>query len=172
MSDPDDETTIAESFEVFFASEYRSVVALAAVLCGRRSIAEELAQEAFLRAYHRWDTVGGYEDPGAWVRRVLANMATSSWRTRLRETRALARVWRRSEPVELVAADDELWQAVRSLPARQAQCLALHYLEDRAVADIARVLDIAPVTVRVHLHQGRLALAQRLGDEFEERDDQ
>jgi RNA polymerase sigma-70 factor (ECF subfamily) len=171
VSDRDDDVTEDRaSFEAFFAAEYRSVVALAAVLCGRAPIAEELAQEAFLRAFRRWATIGAYDDPGAWVRRVVANMATSSWRTRVREAKALARLWRRSEPVERRPADDEFWVAVRSLPARQAQCLTLHYLEDRAVDDIALVLGIAPATVRVHLHTGRLTLARRLGDAVEEDD--
>jgi RNA polymerase sigma-70 factor, ECF subfamily len=168
VSDLDVEGTEPESFDVFFASEYRSIVAFATMLCGRRSIAEELAQEAFFRAFRRWATVGSYEDPGAWVRRVVANMATSSWRTRAREAKALARLWRRPRPAEPEAADDGFWIAVRSLPVRQAQCLTLHYLEDRAVDDISRVLGIAPATVRVHLHQGRRTLAARLGDVLDE----
>lgn len=63
---------------------------------------------------------------------------------------------------ELGEADEAFWMAVRTLPPRQAQCVALHYLEDRSVADIARVLECSENTVKVHLHRGRLALADRL----------
>lgn len=64
--------------------------------------------------------------------------------------------------------DDSFWAALRSLPDRQAQAVALHYLEDLPVSEIARVLDIAEGTVKVHLHRGRLALAELLRDELEE----
>lgn len=158
-------------FDAFFSAEYRSVVALAFVLVGHRPVAEELAQDGFLAAYRRWDRIGRYDDPAAWVRRVVTNMATSFWRTRSREVRALARLdGRRSDPVGLEADDDEFWAAVRALPRRQAQCVALRYLEDRTVADIAAVLDIAEPTVRVHLHSGRRALAERLGEQLDEED--
>ena len=52
---------------------------------------------------------------------------------------------------------------MRKLPTRQAQCIALHYLEDMAIADVADVLDCSPNTVKVHLHKARQTLAERLG---------
>ena len=63
----------------------------------------------------------------------------------------------------LPAEDDEFWAQVRALPKRQAQVIALHYLEDRPVAEIAEILDCAEGTVKVHLRNGRLRLADRLG---------
>jgi RNA polymerase sigma-70 factor (ECF subfamily) len=151
------------SFDDFFGREYRRVVALAMVLCGRSTLAEELAQDAFLAAFRRWERIAGYDDPAAWVRRVAANLATSSRRRAARELRLVARLsWGRAEVREIDIGDEALWSAVRALPRRQAQCLALRYLEDRSTAEIAAVLGIAEPTVRVHLHQGRMALEQRL----------
>jgi RNA polymerase sigma-70 factor, ECF subfamily len=159
----------APAFDDFFTAEYGRVVGLAFVLCGRRALAEELAQDAFVSAYRRWSVVSGYDDPGAWVRRVAANLATSTLRRRTREARALARLAARRVPVEeLVVEDGEFWEAVRRLPRRQAQCVALRYLEDRSVTDIASVLGIAEPTVRVHLHQGRIQLAAALGETLDE----
>jgi RNA polymerase sigma-70 factor (ECF subfamily) len=63
---------------------------------------------------------------------------------------------------ELSADDAEFWRAVRSLPRRQAQVIALHYLEDRPVAEIAQILGTAEGTVKRHLHDGRQTLARRL----------
>jgi RNA polymerase sigma-70 factor (ECF subfamily) len=151
-------------FEVFYRDELPGVVALCLAVSRRPWVAEELAQEAFLRAYRRWDTVGGYECPDAWVRRVALNL-TASWGRRVQaETRALLRSRLRSanEPVKS-PPDDEFWAAVRSLPRRQAQTLALYYVEDRPVAEIATVLGIEAGTVRVHLTRGRRNLAARLG---------
>jgi RNA polymerase sigma-70 factor (ECF subfamily) len=98
------------------------------------------------------------------VRRVVSNRAVSGLRRRLAEARALTRFANRRElPVELPTDGEAFWTAVRRLPGRQAQVVALHYLEDRSVADIAAVLDISPDTVKVHLHRGRKALASALG---------
>jgi RNA polymerase sigma-70 factor (ECF subfamily) len=80
-----------------------------------------------------------------------------------RERRALELVGAQPDPtVELPTTDHEFWDAVRTLPARQAQVIALHYLEDRPVVEIAEVLGCATATVKVHLHRGRKALADTL----------
>jgi RNA polymerase sigma-70 factor (ECF subfamily) len=167
--EPSDPTAL--DFDAFFAAEYRGLVGLASVLCGQRALGEELAQEALLSAYKNWPRIASYDDPGAWTRRVVANLATSSWRRRAREARAILKVRRARRPdAELVTTDIAFWAEVRALPARQAQCVALHYLEDRSVADIARVLGIAEPTVRVHLHTARRELARQLNETFEEDD--
>lgn len=142
------------------------MLALAYVLTGDRGVAEELTQEAFLAAHRAWGRISTYEDPGQWVRRVVANRSVSQVRRRMAEARALTRLRARPHPaVELPAHDAEFWQAVRRLPTRQAQAVALHYLEDRPVAAIADVLGISPATVKVHLHRGRAALSVSLGCE-------
>jgi RNA polymerase sigma-70 factor (ECF subfamily) len=152
-------------FDAFYAQEYRGVVGLALALSGNRWAAEDLAQEAFLAAHRSWDRVGAYPRPDLWVRRVVANLAVSAFRRRMAEARALGRVaFGRTPPLPELSADDaEFWQAVRSLPRRQAQVVALHYFEDRPVADIADILDVAVGTVKKHLFDGRRALAERLG---------
>ena len=169
VRDPQPVVRARLTFDELFAAEYRRVVGLAVVLCGRRAVAEEVAQDAFVAAYRNWNKVSGYDDPGAWVRRVAVNLATSTLRRRTREARALVRLaGRREQPADESIGDDDFWIAVRALPRRQAQCVALRYLEDRSVADIAEVLGIAEATVRVHLHEGRRALATRLGEQIEE----
>jgi RNA polymerase sigma-70 factor, ECF subfamily len=152
------------SFDSFFVAEYRRVVGITSVLCGSRAEGEELAQEAFVAAFRRWSRISAYDDPAAWVRRVATNLATSSLRRRLREVKTLARMApRREEDTSLFAEDPEFWESVRALPPRQAQVIALRYLEDRSVAEIAHVLGISEATVRVHLHtaKSRLAVALR-----------
>lgn len=156
-----------EAFEVFYRREYAAVVGLAYALSGSRWTAEDLAQEAFLAAHRNWPRVADMDQPGAWVRRVVSNLAVSVIRRRIAEGRALARIVLRQTPAvtELSAADAEFWRAVRSLPRRQAQVIALFYLEDRPIAEVAAILDMAAGTVKKHLHDGRQALASRLGCE-------
>jgi RNA polymerase sigma-70 factor (ECF subfamily) len=154
-----------ERFDVFYQREFRSVVGLAYALSGSRLAAEDLAQEAFMTAHQHWEKVGQYESPGAWVRRVVSNKSVSLYRRKAAEARALARVrLDRQLPLpDLAAHDEEFWQTVRSLPKRQAQAIALHYLEDRPVAEVAAILGCTESTAKVHLHKGRKSLAARLG---------
>ena len=67
------------SFDAFYRIEYPRVVALTYAL-GGRAAAEDLAQEAFLRAHRDWERVGRMEAPRAWVRRVAVNLCRSRWR--------------------------------------------------------------------------------------------
>ena len=152
-------------FESFYRAEYRPVVGLAYALSGSRIAAEDIAQDAFLAAHKQWDRVAFYDKPEAWVRRVVSNLAVSFFRTRMREAGAIARLKSRSEYLpELPEHDAVFWKQVRALPKRQAQSLALYYLEDRAVAEIADILGCSPSTVKVHLHKGRASLARKLGE--------
>lgn len=151
-------------FETFYEREFRAVTGLAYALSGSRGAAEDLAQEAFLAAHRNWARVSRYDKPEAWVRRVVANMAVSRFRKAMREARALARLGRPEPVIERLPVEAEhFWREVRALPNRQAQAIALFYLEDRSVAEIAEILDCAENTVKVHLHKGRARLAKRLG---------
>jgi RNA polymerase sigma-70 factor (ECF subfamily) len=153
-------------FDSFYASELEAVVGLAYALSGSRVAAEDLAQEAFLAAYRRWDEIGRYESPGGWVRRVVANRSVSVIRRRVAEAKALARI---SQPVhrlpELTAEASDVWRVVRRLPDRQAQVIALFYLEDLPLDDIAAILDLSVETVRTHLRRARKKLSRRLRTE-------
>jgi RNA polymerase sigma-70 factor (ECF subfamily) len=154
-----------ERFDVFYQREFRAVVGLAFALSGSRLAAEDLAQEAFMSAHQQWEKVGRYESPGAWVRRVVSNKSVSLYRRKAAEAKALARVaLDRQIPLPELGSDDaEFWNSVRSLPKRQAQAIALHYLEDRPVAEVASILGCSESTAKVHLHKGRKSLADRLG---------
>lgn len=161
---------VVPDFESFYRREYRAVVGLAYALSGSRLAAEDIAQDAFLAAHRKWDRIGHYERPEAWVRRVVSNLAVSAFRTKMREAGALARLKPRDEYLPPLPAEDAgFWKAVRALPARQAQAIALHYLEDRSVAEIASILECSQNTVKVHLHKGRGTLARRLHERWEAR---
>jgi len=167
--DPEIETDDEQSepsFERVFAAEYGPLTALALALTGERGSAEDLVQEAFYRLFRHWNRVSRYERPGAWVRRVLINLATSRRRRVLREALIMARL-RHSTGFDegsapLPGDSAEFWSAVRRLPRRQAQVLILYYAEDRPVAEIAGILGLAEGTIRAQLHSGRRVLAARL----------
>jgi RNA polymerase sigma-70 factor (ECF subfamily) len=157
-----------ESFEAFYVREMPRLVMLARALTGSAN-ADDIAQDAMVTAFDRWDVVGGYDSPGAWVRQVCANRALSSLRRRAAEARAVLRLGgRRQEPATLSEDTETFWAEVRRLPRRQAQSVALFYVYDLSVADIARTLGCSEGSVKVHLSRGRAALALRLGETDEE----
>ncbi len=157
-------------FDSFCRQHYARVTGLAYVLSGSRTAAEDLTQDAFFAAFRQWDRLCRYDDPGAWVRRVVANRAVSRRRRLQSESRALLRVGSRRAPVgELVAEDQELWVLVRSLPPRQAQVFALTCLEDLPLPVVAEILSISTVTAKTHLQRARATLRQRLTAPAEEK---
>lgn len=151
------------SFDDFYRQEYRHVLGLAYVLTGNASVAEDATQDAFTAAYRQWAEIGGYDSPAAWVRRVTCRRAASVVRRRVREAKAIARLaYRTPTHIELDEGDAEFWRAVRGLPSRQAQAVALFYLNDYSVRDIAAVLDCSEGTVKTHLSRARTAVARQL----------
>jgi RNA polymerase sigma-70 factor (ECF subfamily) len=154
----------AEPFEAMFHREFPRMVAVAYAITRNRWAAEELAQEACLRAYRSWGSVSGYDKPGAWLRRVTINLANSFIRRRVSELRALERyVLNGVEPLaDHPVEEREFWDEVRSLPRRQRDVIVLRYVDDLSTSEIAEVLDISESSVRTHLQRGRELLARRL----------
>jgi RNA polymerase sigma factor (sigma-70 family) len=159
-------------FEEVYLREFTGVFALAYAMSGSRWAAEDIAQDAFVAAHRQWGRVGGYHDPGAWVRRVAANLAVSVVRRRLAEARALVRLAARTREEPSYAAlpegDGDFWRAVRRLPRRQAQVVALVALGDLSTAEVAATLGCSQRMVQTHLQKARVTLAQRLGLPAEE----
>ena len=152
------------SFEALFHTEYPKMVALAAAVSGSRLHAEDIAQDAMTRLDKNWSKIQGFHKPGAWLRRVTINLAVSHRRRLAAETKALLRM-RTPEPtisVEPPASHQDVWDAVALLPKQQRAAIALQYLEDRSITEIADILDISPATARVHLHRARQTLRDRL----------
>jgi RNA polymerase sigma-70 factor (ECF subfamily) len=151
------------TFDDFYRQEHRHVLGLAFVLTGNQWVAEDTAQDAFTAAFRRWRSIVAYDSPSAWIRRVTCNRAASVLRRRVREAKALMRLVGRTQSyIELDDGDNAFWQAVRQLPPRQAQVVALYYMEDYSVRQIAEVLDCSEGTVKTHLSRARDAVARQL----------
>lgn len=151
-----------DDFDAFYLREWHSVVGLAIVLTGDRAAAEDLTQEAFAAAYRDWSRVGTYDRPGAFVRRVVANGATSRGRRLVRESRALRSLAGRRDDTVLPPEVDETWAVVRRLPRRQAQVVALTYLSGLTLAEAAEVMEVGVETAKTHLARARRSLSRTL----------
>lgn len=162
------EATVEElssvAFEDFFRREYPVMVALAAAVSKTPHAAEDLAQEAMLRARKHWDRIGSFDKPGTWVRRVTINLSLNSRRGVARDAKTRLAWWERREQAEQPQAlDPDLVDGLRALSPHQRAAVFLHYVEDRSTLEIAELLGCSESTARVHLHRGRQALAHQLG---------
>ena len=150
-------------FAEFYAARYGPMTVALYAYTGDLATAQDLAQDAFCRAYLRWPAIRTYEDPSAWVRRVAWNLATNRWR-RLRRARAYAKTLR--EPQVDGPSPDRvaLVSALAKLPPRHRRAVVLYHLADLPTAEIAAQEGVAEATVRVWLHRGRTALSAYLSD--------
>jgi len=154
---------VTEDFEAFYKRQYPRAVGLAYALAGKRHLAEEIAQEAFIAGYRRWEKISRYDKPEAWLRRVVVNRSTSVLRRSLTEVKAIPRLRGGMDHIPEIEPDSgDVWNEVRALPRRQAQSVALYYLEDLSIEQIADVLECSPGTVKAHLRRGRERLGRKL----------
>jgi RNA polymerase sigma-70 factor (ECF subfamily) len=153
-------------FEWVFRSAYASVLRTTYLVLRDRGRAEEVTQDAFVRLYERWRGVFAIEHPEAWVRQVAVRAAIR----RAQRERFIPLL----REVPETAADDhvpdvDLARALASLPPRQRAAVALFYLEDRPVNEVARLLGVSASTVKQHLFRARASLAAVLGETVDDR---
>jgi RNA polymerase sigma-70 factor (ECF subfamily) len=153
----------AADFDDFYRASSRRLLRYAFGLTGDLADAQDLVQEAYVRAWQRWRKLGGYESIETWLRLVVTRLATDRWR-RLGVRRAyLARtpaggvVPPPSEETVLVLT------ALREVPLAQRRALVMHYLLDLPIDEIARETGVAIGTVKSWLSRGRGALLAELG---------
>jgi RNA polymerase sigma-70 factor (ECF subfamily) len=150
-------------FEDFYAAYFRPLTIQLYAYTGDLAGAQDVVQEAFCRALTRWRRVSAMDEPGAWVRRVAWNLATSQWRRTLIAGRFL-RVQREEHVPEPGPDRVALAAALANLPAQQRRAVILHYLADLPIAEIAAQEGVAEGTVKSWLHRGRAALAVQLAE--------
>ena len=155
-----------EPFEVFYRRHRSRLVGLAYAISGSRLGSDDLVHDVMEAAYRDWDRIQERDDPAAWVRRMVAYRAVSAYRRRVSEAKAVARLaLRRDSAVwpEPDADGDRIWGEVRRLPRRQAQVVALTYVEQLTMAEVGDVLGCSKESVNTHLRRARETLTRRLG---------
>lgn len=148
--------------EAFVRSEYPRVVAAVGFASGDRVGAEDAVQDVLASLLGSDVEV---RDPRAFVVTAAMNRVRSRERRRGAERRAMDR-FRARPPLPGAAPDapdDEVLEALRELPHRQREAVALHYLLDMAVTEVATTLGVSVGTVKTQLHRARAALRERLG---------
>ncbi|HWW93955.1 MAG TPA: RNA polymerase sigma factor [Vicinamibacteria bacterium] len=155
-------------FEARLADCATLAVRVAYGVLRNREDAEEVAQEAFTRAYRRFSLLRDRERFRAWLARIAWRLALDRQRAdRRRARRELAAAVPLPEPsVEEVAVRAEfeahLWGAVQELPEKLRVVVILCAMEEHGVGEAARLLRLPEGTVKSRLHLARRALAEKL----------
>lgn len=161
-----DEDFVAGIFDV----SYRRLVGQLFVLCGDLPTAEDLVQEAFVRALDHGRTFRRTDNPEAWLRRVAVNLLHSRWRRLKVYARLQPRLQADATAGFEPSTDQlELIAALARLPASQREAVVLHHVADLPVAEVAVIAGVGVNTVKTRLARGRAALAELLSEEDEER---
>ncbi|ARQ71516.1 SigE family RNA polymerase sigma factor [Streptomyces marincola] len=154
-----------QDYETFYAATARRLVTAVYALTGDLGDAEDAVQEAYARAWQRWDRLAAEGDPTPWVRTVALRLAVSTWR----KTRNRLRAHLRHGPPPAVpsAAPDHvaLVTALRELPRDQRVAVVLHHVLDLPVAQVAQETGVSEPAVRTRLSRARRTLRARLTEE-------
>lgn len=152
------------AFEALFDRMYPSAVRLATRMVGP-SHGEDVAVDAFARTLVRWTKVRELPHLDAWLMRVTANIALDQLR-RQHQGGAMAEV--APDTSESVALRVTLGDALRRLPKRQSEVLALRYLAGLNETEVSGALGISLGSVKTHARRGLRSLRATLGSTREE----
>ncbi|MBT2400360.1 SigE family RNA polymerase sigma factor [Streptomyces sp. ISL-100] len=155
----------AAEFHDFFERHHAGLARLAHLLTGDADAADDLAADALVALWHRWDRVRAADHPAAYARGVVANLARSRIRSAVRERRRVALVW----PLRAEHADGpdvpavvDVQQALRTLPFRKRACVVLRHAFDLSERDTALALGISVGTVKSQTSKGVAQLEKLL----------
>ncbi|MDB6025159.1 MAG: polymerase, sigma-24 subunit, subfamily, partial [Verrucomicrobiales bacterium] len=167
----------AERYRELVERHERRVYAVAWSRLGDAALAEEVTQEAFIRAYRRIWLLGDGAKFSGWVNTIARRLAINFGISHRRELNKRER-WA-MENVETSIDDsstdetdpthtpETLRQTLAELPAAHRECLVLFYLEGKSGAEAAAVLGITEAALRVRLHRARAAMRERLEENLE-----
>jgi RNA polymerase sigma-70 factor (ECF subfamily) len=152
------------AFEAAYLDLFPRAATLAYRLLGDRAAAEDTAAEALARAFARWPEVGALPYRDGWVLRVATNVAIDA----LRKRRVVLPLDAATDHSETAALRMALVAALRALPRRQREAVALRYLSGLSDAEVAQTLGVSPSAANTHVHRGLAALRRQLGPGFDQ----
>jgi RNA polymerase sigma-70 factor (sigma-E family) len=154
-----------EAMRTAFEQHYATLLKLCMALSGRRQVAEDIVQEAFVRSAPHVGRLSP-DETGPYLRQVVVNL----WRNRLR--RLMVEVRHREpprsaehlEPADSFAERDELWAALGHLPDRQRTCVVLRHYVGLSEREVAQALRCSTGTVKSQTARGLMKLRRELQD--------
>jgi len=156
-----------QAFEELYSENIGRVYLLCLRMCGDPSVAEELAQEAFVRAWQKLDTFRGASAFSTWLHRVTVNVVLGNRRSTARRE-ARVKVVGDDLPVDLSSSGPspgqvlDLERSIASLPDGARTVFVLHDVEGYRHKEISRLTGLAVGTSKAQLHRARKLLRKAL----------
>jgi RNA polymerase sigma-70 factor (sigma-E family) len=157
--------TAREEFEAFFDRHFRELDRLAYLLTQDSASADDLCADVFLAVWRQWNRVTSRDDPFAYVRRMMVNMAASRVRRLTRERHRLAlfhQGQRQASSGPDGAAVVDVRAALLRLPVRRRACVVLRHAFDLSEQEVAATLGISVGTVKSQTSKGMAQLQELL----------
>jgi RNA polymerase sigma-70 factor, ECF subfamily len=152
----------AEEFDAFYVAVHPRVVRAVYAMTGDAQEAQDVAQEAFVRAWDHRRSLDRDGNPEAWVTTAATRLAVSRWR-RLRRGDELTSRGAVADLARPPSADHvDVVRSLRRLPDMQREAIVLFYLCDMTVEQVALAQRVPVGTVKARLSRGRAALAPLL----------
>jgi RNA polymerase sigma-70 factor, ECF subfamily len=152
----------ATAFEDFFRGQTQSLYAHLCLITGNRAEAEELAQEAFLKVWERWDRVADMDEPAGYLYRTAMNLFRKRYRRAALALRKTVSEELRKDEFATVEDRSIVARAMVELAPRQRAALVLTELIGFSSEEAGQMLGVSPGTVRALASQGRAAMRQHL----------
>ena len=150
-------TAPAPSFETFYAARRRELGRAVAFAVGDADLAAEATDEAFVRAYERWEAIAR-GNPAGWVYRVAIN-----WSLSIRRRRRVARKHLYAvRPEELTVAEPAVHEALAALDPKHRSVVVCRHLLGWSVEETADALGIKAGTVKSRLSRATRTLQAHL----------
>ncbi len=153
-------------FDEFVATHVDDLLRTACLIVWEQAEAEDLVQECLLKVARRWPRIRRMEQPRAYARRILVNLALDGARGRARRRSELEAGASASpitvDPLAALDTRAELLQQLAQLPVRQRAVLVLRYFNDLTEAQVAEVLGCSPGTVKSSASRGLARLREAL----------
>jgi RNA polymerase sigma-70 factor (ECF subfamily) len=155
----------ADEFDDFYGATVDRLTGQLYAMTGDLAEAQDVVQEAFVRAWQRRRSLSSAEHPEAWVRTVAWRLAVSRWR-RMRNSLAAGRRQAAQAGQQRPPSVDSmaLVAALRQIPETQRVAIVLHHLCDMSVDQVAIETGVPVGTVKARLARGRAALAPFVND--------
>ena len=167
-AEPGEKAGVAEeapSFEEFYDATFRRLFTALCLVTGNRHEAEEIAQDAFVRVFERWDHVGTLEDPTGYVFRVSINVFRNRFRkASLGVRRGLSLAPSETDDLAAVETRDELVRLLRPLDPRQRAAVLLTSILDYSAEEAGQMLGIKASSVRSLTTRARAQMKHEVVD--------
>ncbi len=154
-----DTVTVTVDFNDFYKAQYGRLAGTLRLVVGDAGVAEELTQEAFVKALTRWDRVSNHESPEGWLFTTGLNLARRRWKIgRNRAAYELDDARNSGSYTEPDSTRSELLAAIGRLPLKQRSAVVVRHVLGYSTDEAAEMLKMSPGALRQTLHRAVSAL--------------